>query len=963
MAGTAPGGSIAVLKHLHEYLDHHFRTLHEHRQALRPAAPVFALEHDLNGSDLELLSSAVGGALAEGFDIRHRTQWLPFVVHAAEIGYLYTGDEYWPLFAQKTPGWDHGPQWKINRNRGLIKSWFKQFAAEYGGIEPKGAFAANFNIIAWPITHAVMPVDLQRQMAQLLFEACAVLTPKMLDDPNVLGACLAARTGRYSERFQKLCYNQSLLGHIAAALLSGDDEGSPYLVQSTLVRLVADLTKENESRTWLAQAKRSAHSVRSRGFLPTSADQRTGQRAQSLSNVTNPKLLLRQEKAGWHLNLELPDLSALQTENNQVGEELRKRRPQIEGRRQPLPRGALLYPGREPLPAWPRPEIPIIQLEQGSTEVNELIARRCAITQGPWWVFRKQAGGLATEVKGRFVRPGREYILVGRAGSKPPALPWVTEASILTDGVHAFDVTAPTVISEVEIIQLATAGLSVVSDVSIQPVGLTPAYWDGEGSVECLAGEPVMLEVRSAQATEKCSVRVNGGLPFLLEWPTGSQQLTFALEDLAVGSHEVQVALLTAGTGMPFTSGSLSVTIRDPHPNLEAATEGAGIRLFATPARPKLAEIWDGRASLSVDGPTALKAGLTVVLRDDNGRELVQHQNGISLPFRGDAWKRLVAQEFRRGKWVNAYNAAESCEVSVSRSGVGFASLACERGFHPLRWVLTKHRNGGYEARLIDRTDGADTEVLLFPVENPLTGEQQEAARPITAPVNGGMLRATSGNVTAAIILPPDPNRLRQRPSNRPIVHYADNSLPEVQRLIFAHHHWGNADLSADPFSHRQQQLVLDAITTKLVSLIAGTRWAHLEQERARLNSRKPTSMLDEMQKLVGEATAQRAVARYIASHLWQWVDSPLALREGLRDAIDAISVDSGFDDSRTAARFLLLLASRPGSLAVWDEVERDLMLRCVMSSPVLIRAARFAVLGTEDLREEPEQSTIRGDQ
>ncbi|WP_306939256.1 hypothetical protein [Streptomyces phaeochromogenes] len=723
------------------------------------------MEHDLNGDDLELLSSAVGGALAEGFDIRHHTQWLPFVVHAAEIGYLYTGDEYWPLFAQKTPGWDSDPQWKINSNRGLIKRWFKKFAAEYGGIEPKGAFAANFNIIAWPITHAVMPVDLQRQMAQLLFEARAVLTSEMLEDPNVLGACLAARTGKYSERFQKLCWNQSLLGHIAAALLSGDDEGSPYLVQSTLVRLVADLTKENESRTWLAQAKRSAHSVRSRGFLPTGAALRAVQRGQSLSNVTNPKLLLQQGKDGWHLELELPDLSTLQTENSQVGEELQKRRPKIEGRRQPLPRGALLYPGRETMPAWPRPEIPIIQLEQGSKQVNELIARRCAINQGPWWLFRKQPGGIATEVKGRFVRPGREYILVGRAASKPPALPWVMETSILTDGVHAFDAIAPPVISEVEIIHLATAGLSVVSDVSIQPVGLTPAYWDGEGSVEWLAGEPVMLEVRSAQATETCSVRVNGGIPSLLEWPTGSQQLTFCLEDLDVGAHEVHVALLTSGTGMPFTSGSLSVTIRDPHPNLEAATEGSGIRLFATPARPKLAEIWDGHATLSVNGPTAMKAELTIVLRDDNGGELVQYQNGISLPFSDDAWKKLVAQEFRRVKWLNAHNAAESCEVSVSRSGVGFASLTCERGFHPLRWVLAKQHHGGYEARLIDRTDGANTEVLLFPAENPLTGERRDAGRPVAAPVNGGMLRAASDNVTAAIILPPDPNQLRQRPS------------------------------------------------------------------------------------------------------------------------------------------------------------------------------------------------------
>ncbi|MFD5499131.1 hypothetical protein ACFWJS_05325 [Streptomyces sp. NPDC127061] len=919
------------------------------------------MEHDLNADDFDLLSTAVRRAVAGGVDIRHRTQWLPFVVYAAEIGYLYTGDEYWPLFSQETPGWDSGPQWKIESNRKLIKQWFKQFAAEYGGIEPRGAFAANFNIIAWPITHAIMPTDLQRQMAQLLYEARAVLTPEMLDDPNVLGVCLAARTGGYSDRFQKLCSNQSLLGHIAAALLSGDDEGSPYLVQSTLARLVSDLTNENESRTWLTQAKRSAHSIRSSGFLPVNATQSVARREHFLASVTNPKLLLHQEKDGWRPHLGLPDLTVLQAENDHVGEELRKLRPKIEGRHQPLPRGALLYPRRVPLSAWPRPEVPMIQLEQGSTEVNELIAARCALSRGPWWVFHKQSGGLAAEVKGKFIRPGREYTLVCHSGSEPPLLPWVNEVAILADGVHAFDINTPPIISETEIAQLTTAGLSVVSDVSIQPVGLTPIYWDGEGSVEFLAGEPVMLTVKSAQVAEKCAVRVNGGLPFLLEWPIGSQQLTFGLEDLAVGTHEVGVALLTTGANMPFANGSLAVTICDPHPNLEEGSDGEGIRLFATPARPKLTEIWDGRASLSVNGPIDTKAELAIVLRDGTGTELIRQRHGISLPFSENAWIRLATREFRRGKLLSAYNAAESCEVSVSRSGVGFASLVCERGFQPLRWALAKRRKSGYEARLIDRTDSDETSVLLFSVEDPLAGVQQDVCRPITAPASGGMLRATSGNVATAIILPPDPNWLRQRLNNHPAVHCKGKSLSEVHNLICAHRSWADADLSADPFSYRQQQLVLEVVTAALVSLLAGTRWAHLERKRVRLMAGKPPDMLDEMQKLVGEAPAQRAAAQYIASHLWQWMDSASALREGFRAAINDILEDSGIGDPRTAAEFLLLLASRPGSLAGWGEAERDMMLRCVMRSPVLIRAARFAVLGTEDLRDAPEQPTIRG--
>ncbi|MEV4225511.1 hypothetical protein AB0J81_00100 [Streptomyces bobili] len=942
-------------------LHDHFRTLHEHRQALHPAAPVFALEHDLSSSDFELLLAAVRGAVSQGLDTRSRTWWLPFVVHAAEIGYRYVGDEYWPLFAQQTPGWESSPGWSVATNRQRIKQWFKQFAADYGGAEPKGGFAANFNIIAWPITHAIIPADLQRQLAQLLFESRAVLTANLLSDPNALGACLASRTGGYSERFQIFCSNQSLLGQVAAAMLSGDDESSPYLVQSTLSRLVDDLTNERQSRTWLTRAKHSANLVRSRGFLPINSRTGAMNRAQPLAAATNPKLLLRQEDGGWRPYLDLPDLTPLQGRQNQVGQELRTLRPKVEGRRKPLPSGKLLYPGEVALSAWPRPESPIIQLERGSSVVNSLIAENCSITQGPWWVFRKLLGGLAIEVKGKFVRPGHEYFLVGQLDSKPPAVPYINEAIALAEGIHVFELAMPEVIHEAEIAKLAAAELSVVTDVSIRPVGLVPGSWDGEGAVEWLAGEPALLAVRSNRATEMCAVTVDGGHPIVLEWPTGGHELIFALEDLTVGTHEVDITLLNSEVGAAGVSGSLSITICDPHTSLDETTEGAGIRLFATPARPKMTELWDGRASLSIDGPPDTKAELLITLRDDTGNLLEKAHHSISLPFSDSAWTRLADHELQGRKLLAAYDEADSCEVSVSRSGVGFASLVCERGFHPLRWVLTKRRNGAREARLIDRTDTNDTQVLLFPVETPLSGERCDSGRPISVLPSGGLLQATSGSMTASIVLPPDPNQLRQRPSNHQVIRYTGAPLFEMKQLIVGHRRWLDADVPADPFAHHQREQVLNEVTTALVCLAAGNRWAHLERNRAPVGGRRTPDVLDKMRELVGQARMQRVAAQQIARHLWEWEESQTALNEGFARAIRTVAAASGIDDPHTAADFLLPLVTVPGSLASWDETELDRLLSCVLRSPVLIRAARFAVLGIEDLREASNQSVVGG--
>ncbi|MGW9068119.1 hypothetical protein ACWGQT_01555 [Streptomyces yangpuensis] len=952
--GIARGGSVEVLKHLHLQLDHHFRILHQRRRALHPPAPVFALEHDLVGEELELLLAAVRGAVADGLDARYRAWWLPFVVFAAEIGYDYVGGEFWPLWGQRAPGWEGGPQWNVPLNRKRIKQWFRQFAEDYGGAEPTGGFATNFTIIAWPITHAVMPADLQRQMAQLLFESRGVLNAQLLAEPDALGACLASRTGGYSERFRILCANQGLLGQVAVALLSGDEEESPYLVRSTLVRLVAGLSNEQASRSWLSRARQSANVIRSSGFLPTGSGTASAQRRRRIPADISLRLFLRNEHGGWQPYLELPDLTLLQTSNPQVDQELRSRRAKVEGHPRPLARGRLLWPDKVRLSAWPRPDAPAIQLEHGPEAVNKLIAEHCSIDPGPWWLFRKRSGGEPMEVKGKFVRRGSEYCLIGRVGSSPPSLPWIGQTVTSVEGVHVFEFTVPQIIGAAEVEQLATVGLTVASDVSIRPVGLVPGSWDGDGAIEWLAGEPAMLAVKSAHAADKCAVTVDRGLPFVLEFPEGQPELFFALEDLGVGTHDVNVALLTPETDRPLFSGSLTITIRDLHSNREAATEGTAIRLFTTPARPKMPELWDGRASLSIDGPLETRAELSITFRDVAGRQLERQLHDISVPFSDGAWEKLTEQVLRKKRMLGAYEEAESCEVSVFRNGVGFASLVCERGFDPLRWVLAKRHSGQHEARLIDRTGNDDTQVHIFLVEHPLAGKEHDPRGPITVPATGGLLQATSGRMTAATILPPEPNQLRR--SHPAVPRSSDGSLFEVQRLIEGHRRWLDADLPADPFARHQQEQVLEAITRALVSVIAGHRWANLERKRDTAGAYRQLELLDEMEKLVGEASQQRSAARQIARHLWQWVDSPAALSEGFADAIEAIVTSSGLGDSHAAADFLLALASRPGSVANWAEPERDRLLIGVLSSPVLIRAARFAVLGTRALRDASDQ-------
>lgn len=945
------GETVEILEYLHRKLDDHFRRLHEPRQQLDPVTPVFVLEHDLSDTDLNLLKTTVRAAVAQGFGARVRRWWLPFVVYAAESGYDYAGDEYWPSFEALTPSW------RAYGDRQRIKAWFVKFAADYGGAVPTGAFAQNFNIIAWPITHAVLPTYLQRQLAKLLYEFRTGLTTKLLSDPAALGARLASRTSEYSERFRIFCENTTLLGQVAAALLSGDDDESPYLVRSTLLRLVDGLSLERQSRLWLTQAKQSASRVRASGFRPQGSGPASSQRKERLPAATDPKLLLRYQDGGWRAYVQLPDLTSLHGRLPHVYDELRTSRARIDGfDGKMLATGRLTYSGQEVrLASWPRREAPFIQLERGSAPVNALIADQCMTSAGPWWLFRRRDAGPAVEVKGKFVRPGRSYVLVGDSALEPPNIAWLTETTIRVDGVRAFDLSVPQGIGEPDAATLDGTGLSVLADVVVRPIGVVASAWDGEGSVEWLAGESAMFGIRAERAPETCIMAIDGN-PYTIAWPTQQSDLFISLDGLTIGTHEVVATLLASGD-QPLAEGSLLATIRDPQVRPEGAASGEAIRLFASPAQPSLTELWAERATLSIDGPPNSTATLSVILRGANNQQLAKVRRRINLPMNSAAWRKFATREFRGSDLRGSYDEAESCEIAVSQAGIGFASLVCDRGFRALRWVVVK-RHGGRGARLVDRTDGDKTRIEFFPVESPLVGVAYESGAEIEAPPGGGLLRATAGDVEASVILPPDPNQLLATGSAHSSVQVNSKARHELMRLIQGHRAWLCADLPADPFARHQQRNTLEAITRALISTIAGNHWARVERK---LEGSDVLDHLDEMQAMIGDSYSQKALAKEIADCLWRWSDSLDSLLSGFADAIASTAANSRIDDPRLAASFLLSLARSPGRIADWNPLKRDELLDCIVTSPVLVRAARFAVLGTDAYRADTIESTAGG--
>jgi hypothetical protein len=190
---SSAGGGNEGLRVLHQRLEAHFHALRDHRDTSGHGAPIFALEHGLSEAELALVKAEV----CSGVRRRHlpRESWLPVVIYATEVGYDYCGDEYWQTFESNTPGWaEFG-------DRHYIRRCFRAFKRLFGGAEPTGAWARHFSIICWPITHAVLPTDLQRQLARLLFEYRRALTSDLLAHPKSARRLSAWEPARARMRF------------------------------------------------------------------------------------------------------------------------------------------------------------------------------------------------------------------------------------------------------------------------------------------------------------------------------------------------------------------------------------------------------------------------------------------------------------------------------------------------------------------------------------------------------------------------------------------------------------------------------------------------------------------------------------------------------------------------------------------------------------------------------------------
>jgi len=960
----------------HERLERHFLALSESRRGSVSAGVVFALEHGLEAEEIKALSKAVRADVVGALPSRGNT--LPWIVYAAELGYRYSGDEYWHTFEAETPGWT------VNGDRDWIRKGFKSFQKKFHGAKPTGPWAAHFSIICWPITHAILPCDLQRQLARLLYDLRHSFHAELLESPEKLGEFIASQSWSTTSRFQQLAEKPLLLGQIATALLLQGEVGTDTLIHpETLRRIRSDLEKERLSREWLRGARQQAKervqirglgSGRTSSSTPSAPHRRPEEAREELAALgIEPRLVLRPtstDAANWDVLLEIPDLSQLLLRFPSTRETLTRSRCTVAGAAgNALARGRVLYgPQRVTLARWPKSDQLLLSFDPSDPQLEFLLRTECLLRPGPKWLFRIASDGLAYEVRSQRVRPGERYILVTTVGALT-SLRGVWPITLACEGATGVIFTLPEALGSDWENTLRHYGLSQARAIEVWPAGLAPLAWDGEGYGEWLASERPCLAIRADHAIDALVVSLGNppGDSIEIAPMTEGQTAFVELPPLPVGLHTVRLRTRGGKLAEDSVLGALNVFMRIR----QARTSGTGANrplvVQLEPPVPTLEQLWDGNAEITVFGPTAyeLTCRASLFSANDGTTAVKKTLPPIPLPITPHAWRDHFEKHFRRLKDVQeAYDDAGACELVLTADELGAATARFERTLRPVRWALRK-RHHAYALHLLDDTgSGAQPEVKRFAFETPSNKVPLPVLPEYDVEPLGGLYVARAGSYAATIVVPPTIRGkgfadLRCAPVVAKLERNEDSfvSLVELCGL------WGRARLPGDPLAGIRQSEVMRALTHALFSLIGGEKWAAAEEYAVR---DAPNGFMSLKHAVTFKAEAV-LLAEHLATECAALASAPLSVRvqriaalaekhasyatATLLKTLARMRVLKQEDADRIAhltwfSEFALRLASDPAGVESW--AGKHLRFGAKHLPPTLARAARFFVLSID---------------
>ena len=950
------------------HLEAHFTQLKQ----VRAGQPLFVLEHGLDPTEVDALSVRVRNFLPPR--PRHNLSW---VVYATELGYRYDGNEYWERFERETP------RWKDRGDRNFIRDAFEWFHQQYGGIKPSGAWAEHFNIISWPLTHAILPRDLQIAFAETLYRIRHLFDADVLCTPLRLGQLIAEASSDYPDRFREFVKNHLLAGQIAGALLSADrDEPGSGLLQVTVDRLLRDLTREQQAMAWLTAARSAASNQRvhiaARGTRGPAIPGMPVINEEILRALTDrggePRLSLAEVApgAGWDVFLETPDLSPLVDDFPHFGRIIRTQTCAVAGAAgRAMARGRCLD-GRQRirLGIWPEPGQPVLKFTPSDLGLDQLLQLYAVLPPMTKRLFKVRTDRTADQQASLAVRPGSTYLFLSTEGPPQGPLP---VATLTCTGVWAVEICVPEFMDPP--FEALLKGLGIVPTRSLEcwPAGLTAASWNGEFASDWLASETPIFGFRADHAIrairlERLGGEVGGdGRSCLIDMdPTDAGEPVFVgFPDLEAGTHRFAVTSARAGGGETVERDAfeLMIRIREARAHLKNSSSHGLLELDSDP--PSLEDLWSGQFTPSLYAPEGraitCKAEMVGYVRQQ-----VLFEASFLLPtlprLRDDWFPFLLRELVDLDGARNVYDDTSHCRISFSADELGMVGLTAYRRHVSLRWSINED-GGGFQLEVHRAEAAGSVSIDHASFNHPAKRSLIPGTGVLTADPLGGLYVATVGQHSASIIVPPIAQGRREA-TPKPRFEDGDGSLVQFPRLLSRAAHWWEAEFPRDRDIMAWRTQVMRALSRHLFRLVGGDNWFLAEQQ---------TIPLDVMSRLGRHVTGRGVRDDDITSRLHKAVGMlsslPVGRRvESFRSSLHAtglyrLSLQSNIVVRRIPAdappkkwewiaELALRMASNPAIATAWAGEHSDIGLNVLKDNPTVARAARFLVLLVDEARQ-----------
>lgn len=785
---------------------------------------VFALEHDqlIDMSELAIILSAQ--AKYGKPDARH---WLVWIVFATEIGYRYAGAEYWQTFRDQLPAWRQYAD--SNRNRSQIRVWFRQFSRKYRGVRPSGTWAQQFSIIAWPITHAILPQDLQYHFAKSLHTHRYRLAAN--NDPLSIGRLIHANSALASSRFREFSEQEELVGRIALALLGVEME-EPPLSPETTKRIVADLERTQTAKDLLREARDVRRITGARrnsesGRTPTSPPQCSAARF----NLT-PNLLLSKEHNAWRVGVLIPSFAPLASEATEIRQFLRTTKVQLQGGTgtwqpaQVLTRPTKLHMLRE----MPKDGV-VVKFKDANPILEHLLNLDGTLGAGPLWVCKVGADGLARQLRQHLVRPGHEYIILATAGHSFPRSQVLQPIEVHCQAIVGVRLKMPRHVPADMRQILHSLNLRLVTTVTIWPAGIPALSWDGEGHSEWLTTDTPCFGVDVDHDVVSIDVALNGTSHLSIPRQSLVGPSWLQLPCLPPGQHKLMVEVKSGPKGQTaneVTRGEVLLVVRDPLGMEETINQRGGLMAIPSPADATLDDLEQGLLTLDLLGPRGreVKVRLEIAGTDGFNAPIGKFDLPVTL---NELWAKLASEA------QELLGVRSTCKIVADAEEIGSFAFTLDRLSRPVRW-LPKQSKQTISLRLIDEAGlGASANCQMAPLDRPNRPQSLDyevCVEGINVEAPGGLYVITGrGRMDAVIVSMPSSQRWTDLASLRGFALALDGFAvaagtlsTDIQLLKL----WSKAR-AVGPLATVRQKQVLRAMRNALTQLVCGAAWLWAE--------------------------------------------------------------------------------------------------------------------------------------